>query len=98
MEPIKIKENVYVNLLEYNGKYRIEQGNVGEGGKWWADRVVPLKWDKDLRKRVPADKEGNVKIQLGERRIAIGILTDMLAELTREPDVQDSIPDTDAPF
>jgi hypothetical protein len=82
MEPIKIKEGAYVNLLEYEGRYRLEQGNVGDGGKWWADRVIPLKWDTEQKKRVPSDKEGNVKIQLGGLSTAIVVALEMLRELT----------------
>lgn len=107
MEPIKVKEGVYINLLEYEGKYRLEQGNVGADGKWWPERVIPLKWDKEQRKRVPSDKEGNAKMQLGGRGTAATILLTALEDVTgskwaekppEERPPEQPLADEDVPF
>ena len=68
--------NKEVNLLEYEGKYRLEVGRMGQDkeGKprWWANRVREVLW-KDGQ-TIVADKDSNVKIQLGEKATAVAAL------------------------
>ena len=78
--PIKINEYDSVTILDYKGKYRIEQGREKEG-KWYASKVRKYVWDKEKRENVLSDKDGNLSIPLGDADTAKAVLEALLREI-----------------
>jgi hypothetical protein len=58
-----------IRLMEYQGKYRLEQGNMGkdrEGNeKWWPDKVKQQVWNKEKHAFEFEEKNSNLKMKLG---------------------------------
>ena len=58
-----------IRLMEYQGKYRIEQGNFGkdkEGNeKWWPDKIRKQVWNKDKHAFEFEEKNRNFSMRLG---------------------------------
>jgi hypothetical protein len=85
-----------VKIMEYNGKYRIEQGQT-KGEKWYADKCIKSVWNEEKRTKEFTDKVGNLSIKLGDKETAKNVLLMLLAQLG-EPIEPQATPMEDVPF
>jgi hypothetical protein len=98
-----------VKIMEYNGKYRIEQGR-SKDDKWYADKCIKPVWNEEKRTKEFTDQVGNLSIKLGDKTTAEDTLLQLLKELTGkeytvwddtfklEPEPNNSAPMEESPF
>lgn len=70
-----------VKIMEYNGKYRIEEGR-SKDDKWYAEKCMKQVWNEEKRTKEFSDKVGNLSIKLGDKATAEATLLQLLQELT----------------
>lgn len=76
METIRTTGKNGVELTEYNGDYGLTATLEGRDGKFWQQ------WGKvRVGKDSYSDKDRPIKVVLGDRATAIGVLRTLLAEL-----------------
>lgn len=74
-----------IRLMEYQGKYRIEQGNMGKdkdgNEKWWPDKIRKQVWNKDKHAFEFEEKNRNFSMSLGDYETARATIDSLLLEL-----------------
>jgi len=81
-EFIKVGVKSGVELQEYKGAYSIVSGFQDEQGKVTFEWVRAEHWDKDMKKKVPNEKNSPLKVYIGNQETAKNVLKTLLEQIT----------------
>ena len=74
-----------IRLMEYQGKYRIEQGNFSKDRngdeKWWPEKIRKQVWNKETKVWEFEDKNRNFSMSLGDYDKARATIDYLMLEL-----------------